>query len=281
MDQLQQTLGDALYERYKSYWVINPATGKLEYPLNRGDYACNEDWGGLPALRSYIQQHRDAGHMPMFYMEGILCCDTTETGRQFGEQYGVMNDLWTDAYRTGQTPEGYVGSYASWNEAVPWSVVCEVRCANHQSIVIVRRERAPDRLADLVSRGHWRHHDRHCLDLGEKVFDERDLDLDGMLVFVGVRVIDDQIGVSQDAFGQTTVNFNRADRRFPTTRCEQCCLLPPEPMYTSKQHDDIWCCGSRQCIEDPTGYGTAEDPPGMRHYPTEQPRVLRVFCRLA
>ncbi|MBD3292801.1 MAG: hypothetical protein GF393_07730 [Armatimonadia bacterium] len=115
MDQLQQTLGEAFYERYKSYWVINPATGKLEYPLNRGDYAYNQDWGGLPALRSYIQQHKDAGHMPMFYMEGILCCDTTETGRQFGEQYGVMNDLWTDAYNTGQTPEGYVGSYASWN----------------------------------------------------------------------------------------------------------------------------------------------------------------------
>ncbi|MFP4249187.1 MAG: DUF6259 domain-containing protein [Armatimonadota bacterium] len=115
MDRIREELGDAFYERYKSYWVTNPATGKLEYPLNRGDYAYNEDWGGLPALRDYVQQHRDAGHLPMFYMEGILCCDTTRTGQQFGEQYGVMNDLWTDAYKTGKTPEGYVGSYASWN----------------------------------------------------------------------------------------------------------------------------------------------------------------------
>ncbi|MFW5868825.1 MAG: DUF6259 domain-containing protein, partial [Armatimonadota bacterium] len=115
MDQIREQFGDAFYERYAHYWVTNPATGKLEYPLNRGDYAYNEDWGGLPALRDYIQQHKDAGHLPMFYMEGILCCDTTQTGQQFGEQYGVTNDLWTDVYKTDQTPEGYVGSYASWN----------------------------------------------------------------------------------------------------------------------------------------------------------------------
>ncbi|MEA3402804.1 MAG: DUF6259 domain-containing protein [Armatimonadota bacterium] len=115
MDQLKEQLGEALYERYKSYWVINPATGKLEYPLNRGDYHYNEDWGGLPALRDYIQQHYDRGILPMFYMEGILCCATTDTGEQYGRQYGVMNPLWKDSYNTGQTPEGYVGSYASWN----------------------------------------------------------------------------------------------------------------------------------------------------------------------
>ena len=115
MDRIREQLGDAFYERYAAYWVTNPATGKLEYPLNRGDYDYNQDWGGLPALRDYVQQHRDRGHLPMFYMEGILCCATTRTGQRFGEQYGVMNDLWTDAYNTGRTPEGYVGSYASWN----------------------------------------------------------------------------------------------------------------------------------------------------------------------
>lgn len=115
MDRLRDELGDGFYERYKSYWVTNPATGQLEYPLNRGDYAYNEDWGGLPALRDYVQAHRDRDILPMFYMEGILCCDTTRTGQQFGEQYGVMNDLWTDPYNTGKTPEGYVGSYGSWN----------------------------------------------------------------------------------------------------------------------------------------------------------------------
>ncbi|MGC9319510.1 MAG: DUF6259 domain-containing protein [Armatimonadota bacterium] len=115
MDQLKEQLGEAFYERYKAYWVVNPATGKLEYPLNRGDYYYNEDWGGLRALREYIQQHYDRGILPMFYMEGILCCATTDTGERYGRQYGCMNPLWKDAYNTGQTPEGYVGSYASWN----------------------------------------------------------------------------------------------------------------------------------------------------------------------
>lgn len=115
MDRIRETFGDAFYERYASYWVTNPATGKLEYPLNRGDYDYNQDWGGLPALQSYVQQHRDRNILPMFYVEGILCCDTTRTGQQFGRQYGVMNDLWVDGYNTGQTPAGYVGSYASWN----------------------------------------------------------------------------------------------------------------------------------------------------------------------
>jgi hypothetical protein len=115
MDRIREDLGNAFYERYKAYFVMNHATGKVEYPINRGDYDYNEDWGGLPALRDYVQQHRDRGILPLFYVEGILCCDTTRTGRQMGEQYGVMNELWTDPYNTGKTPEGYVGDYASWN----------------------------------------------------------------------------------------------------------------------------------------------------------------------
>ncbi len=115
MDQVEEKFGEAFYNRYKAYWVKEPTTGELMYPLNRGDYKYNERWGGLPALRKYIQLQRDAGILPMFYMEGILACDTTEVGHNYGPKYGVKNPLWKDKYKTGMTPEGYVGSFASYN----------------------------------------------------------------------------------------------------------------------------------------------------------------------
>ncbi len=115
MDQVEEKLGTAFYNRYKHYWVPEPTTGELMYPLNRGDYKYNERWGGLPALRQYIQLQREAGILPMFYMEGILACETTEVGHNYGPKYGVKNPLWTDHYKTGMTPEVYVGSYGSYN----------------------------------------------------------------------------------------------------------------------------------------------------------------------
>lgn len=116
MDRLEEELGKSLYERYKAYWVRDPATGKLMYPLNRGDYdGYNPQWGGLPALRAHIERVRAAGIVPMFYTDPILACATTKLGSQYGPTYGIMNPLWKDAYNCPKTPPGYVGSYGSYN----------------------------------------------------------------------------------------------------------------------------------------------------------------------
>jgi len=116
MDQLEEQLGKALFERYKSYWVAEPVSGKLMYPLNRGDYdGYMPQWGGLDALRAHIEAIRGKGVLPTFYMEGILACANTKVGSQYGPQYGVINPRWVDGYRCPKNPAGYVASYGSYN----------------------------------------------------------------------------------------------------------------------------------------------------------------------
>ena len=116
MERVRQELGDAFYKRYAHYWVKEPATGKLMYPISRGDYdGYMPQWGGLPALRAHIQRVRAAGVLPTFYMEGILACANTKVGGKYGPIYGAMNPDWKDHYKTGKTPKGYVGSYGSYN----------------------------------------------------------------------------------------------------------------------------------------------------------------------
>jgi len=116
MDRVEQELGAAFYKRYKHYWVNEPATGQLMYPLNRGDYdGYMPQWGGLPALRAHIKRVREAGVLPTFYIEGILACANTKVGSTYGPTYGVMNPDWKDHYKVPKTPKGYVGSYGSYN----------------------------------------------------------------------------------------------------------------------------------------------------------------------
>jgi hypothetical protein len=116
MDKLEEELGESFFKAYKNYWVVNPATGQLEYPLNRGDYEYNEDWGGLPALRDYLAKIRAAGIMPMFYTDPLLADDNTKLGHEYGPQYGVMNSIWkASGYASEKkTPPGYVGAYGGW-----------------------------------------------------------------------------------------------------------------------------------------------------------------------
>ncbi len=116
MDKLEEELGERFFREYKSYWVVNPATGQLEYPLNRGDYEYSTDWGGLPALRQYLQDIRDKGMVPTFYIDPILADDNTKLGQQYGAKYGVMNPLWKPGGYSSEkkTPAGYVGSYGGW-----------------------------------------------------------------------------------------------------------------------------------------------------------------------
>ena len=116
MDQLEEQLGKPLFERYKSYWVKEPVSGQMMYPLNRGDYdGYMPQWGGLPALQQQIKDIRAKGVMPTFYMEGILACANTKVGQEYGPKYGVMNPRWVDSYHCPKNPAGYVCSYGSYN----------------------------------------------------------------------------------------------------------------------------------------------------------------------
>ena len=161
MERLKEELGEAFYDRYKSYWVREPATGKLMYPLNRGDYdGYMPGWGGLPALREHIERVREAGILPMFYTDPILACANTKLGSRYGPTYGIMNPLWKDGYNTGKTPEGYVGSYGGYNMCLDteWysSWVAE-------AIARVCRETGVDgvRLDEYGHRGYVCHSDKH------------------------------------------------------------------------------------------------------------------------
>ena len=138
-----------------------PATGKLMYPLNRGDYdGYMPQWGGLPALRAHIERIRRAGILPMFYTDPVLACANTKLGRDYGRRYGIMNPLWKDSYGTGKTPEGYVGSYGSYNMCVDteWYSAYVAR-----TIGRVCRETGIDgvRLDEYGHRGYVCHSDQH------------------------------------------------------------------------------------------------------------------------
>ena len=114
MDSLEQKLGKAMYDRYRQYWVINQANGKLEYPLNRGDYDYNDDWGGLKSLKKELQDIRDGGQLPMLYVDPVSVDNNTKVGQDYGKEYGVMNPLWKDPYHVPLDPPGYVANYGGW-----------------------------------------------------------------------------------------------------------------------------------------------------------------------
>lgn len=159
-ETLPKDLGQALYNRYKSYWVINPATGKLQYPINRGDYEYNESWGGLPALRDCVQKVKDSGTLATYYVEGILCCDTTKVGHEYGPIYGVKNPLWKDVYNCPKNPPGYVASYGSYNMCADtefWPEYLAKTCKR------LMKDTGADglRLDEYGHRGYVCHNDRH------------------------------------------------------------------------------------------------------------------------
>ena len=161
MDQLKAELGEALYKRYNAYWVTEPATGKLMYPLNRGDYdGYMPQWGGLAALQAHIRRVRQAGILPMFYTDPILACANTKLGSRYGPTYGVMNPLWKDTYNSGKTPAGYAGSYGSYNMCLDtewysnWVAEAMGRVCRETGIDGVR-------LDEYGHRGYVCHSDRH------------------------------------------------------------------------------------------------------------------------
>lgn len=115
LEQALEKLGETFYKKRKEWWVPSPITGKPIYRLNCPDYRYDDSRGGLPTLRNYIKTIRDAGILPMFYMNGRKVCDSSEIGHKYGLKYGIKNPRWSDSqYKTGMTPKGYVGSYAAF-----------------------------------------------------------------------------------------------------------------------------------------------------------------------
>jgi hypothetical protein len=103
--ELKQKLGEKTYNRYSSYWVRDPVTDELMYPINRGDYdGYNQRWGGLPKLREAIQGYQDAGMPVILYTDPILADDNTKLAHHHGEQWCVVN--YKGENRT---------NYESWN----------------------------------------------------------------------------------------------------------------------------------------------------------------------
>jgi len=118
MNELEAAFGET-GKRYSER--INPATGKPGWAFNRGDYYYNTDWGGLPALRDYLQQLRDKGLSPTFYTDPLLADANTDLARKHGMEYGVMNPRWKGGgtYSSAKyTPKGYVGDYYSFNMCI-------------------------------------------------------------------------------------------------------------------------------------------------------------------
>ncbi|MFW6161306.1 MAG: DUF6259 domain-containing protein [Planctomycetota bacterium] len=103
--QVEAILGEAKAKRWASYFVKDPATGKVMFSNQPGDYdGYNRRWGGLPALRQAIAHYHKAGKLVTLYTDPIRCDFSTETGKTFGRLWGVVE------------PDGdYVDSYDVWN----------------------------------------------------------------------------------------------------------------------------------------------------------------------
>ncbi|MFQ6098350.1 MAG: DUF6259 domain-containing protein, partial [Armatimonadota bacterium] len=149
-DELRQRIGDWAYNRYKAYWVKDPVTGSLMYPLTRGDYdGYNQRWGGLPAFRKAIRTYKDMGALVTLYTDPILADDNTKLGQNYGRLWGVV----------GADGE-YVDNYMSWNMCHD---VAEYRDYVARTMQRVMRETGADgiRLDEYGHRGFVCHNDLH------------------------------------------------------------------------------------------------------------------------
>lgn len=104
-DQLEAKIGKAAYERWKSYFLPDPVTGKIMFSNNPGDYdGYNERWGGLPALREAIQTYRGMGALVTLYTDPFRADYNTKFGRKWGEAWGIV-----------QADGKYQTHYEAWN----------------------------------------------------------------------------------------------------------------------------------------------------------------------
>lgn len=91
LDQVADKLGQAKYDRWDSYFVEDPVTGKLMFSNNPGDYdGYNQRWGGLPALREAIDRYRAMGALVTLYTDPFRVDHASKCGKQYGKRFGVV-----------------------------------------------------------------------------------------------------------------------------------------------------------------------------------------------
>ncbi len=117
LDQIREVCGERFYRFRKGSFVEEPVSGRLMYTKNRGDYTIGDQWGGPQKLAQYVEDVRSLGALPMFYMEGILACATTQVAKHHALDQAVMDPAWANPnyeHYCPRVPEGYVGQWASF-----------------------------------------------------------------------------------------------------------------------------------------------------------------------
>ncbi len=111
MDRVSD-LGEEAVRQEKAhfgYWT-DPVLGKKVYSVNRGDYdGYNPHWGGLPALRKYIEEFRSNGQALILYTDPVIVDGNTKLGRKHGAEWGIINPAWSDPYRCPKNPKSPAG----------------------------------------------------------------------------------------------------------------------------------------------------------------------------
>jgi hypothetical protein len=118
LDQLEQKLGKAFYNRFKyAFTAVDPVTGKVGYMFNRGDYDYHQSWGGKEGMQKYVQLLHQNGQLATLYTDPLLVDDDTELAKHALE-YAVKNPYYKDIYKVPLDPPGYVAAYGSWSFCV-------------------------------------------------------------------------------------------------------------------------------------------------------------------
>lgn len=105
IDQFAARFGQAKYERWKSYFVKDPVTGRMMFNNQPGDYdGYNERFGGLESFRAAVARYKASGALVTLYTDPIRCDEDTRLGQAKGKLWAVMN------------PDGkYADNYDVWN----------------------------------------------------------------------------------------------------------------------------------------------------------------------
>jgi hypothetical protein len=117
--EIKEKLGERFYEEYlKGYLGPDGATPETQYSFNPGDYEYHKSWGGLPALKTHIQDMKKNGVMPMLYTCPPLVDGNSEFAKKYGAKWGIKFPISTYPYKLPLTPEGYIGDFGAWNMCI-------------------------------------------------------------------------------------------------------------------------------------------------------------------